>query len=304
MELDKNFRGSLIGLVGAALRQDLNDVRDCAAYVAKRVADYGEKDCADTLRSMLGEDEFIDGAWTPRYWVDDSVQREDEDQLLRVYQSKQTARPLGSDAPPPILTIESRAMIEEILEVARGRLQNQEPLPTCVLVYGTAIQEQVDLAQYMARRLELEFVGVEPLMACEPRVGRWSGQLHRLCEVAANRPRLWALRKLEKICDPAMVRDGWRIEELKCIRDRFLKNLSTLGTPAVVVACTNMEMELAPEDWERFSYRIELNAAEPDPWLLLGRGLAADGFEGVEKALSTLPPEALKKPFRRPDSRD
>ena len=303
MELDKYFRGSLIGLVGAALRQDVNDVRDCAAYVAKRVADSGEEGCAVTLRSMLGEDEFIDGAWTPRHWVDDSIQREDEDQLLRVYH-KQTARPLGSDAPPSILTPESRTMIEEILKVARGRLQKQEPLPTCVLVYGTAIQEQVDLAQYMARRLGLELVGVEPLMESEPRVGRWSGQLHRLCEVAANRPRLWALRMLEKICDPALVRDGWRIEELKCIRDRFLKNLSTLGTPAVVVACTNMEMELAPEDWERFSYRIELNAAEPDPWLLLGRGLAADGFEGVEKALSNLPPEVLKKPFCRPDSRD
>ena len=302
MELDKNFSGSLIGLVGVALRQDVNDVRDCAAYVAKRVADSGEQDCADTLRTMLGEDEFIDGAWTPRHWVDDSIRREDEDQLLRVYQSKQAARP-GSDAPPSILTPENRTKIEEILEVARGRLQKQEALPTCVLVYGTAIQEQVDLAQYMARRLELEFVGVEPIMECEPRVGRWSGQLHKLWEVAAKRPRMWALRKLEKICAPAMVRDGWRIEELKCIRDRFLKNLSTLGTPALVVACTNMEMELAPEDWERFSYRIELNAAEPDPWLLLGRGLAADGFEGVEKALSTLPPEQLKKPFRRPDSR-
>lgn len=35
-----------------------------------------------------------------------------------------------------------------------------------------------------------------------------------------------------------------------------------LEVPTVVVACTNMEMELAPEDWEHFGYRIELNAAE------------------------------------------
>ena len=304
MELDKNFKGSLIGLLGAALQKDIDDVRDCAAFVAKRIENYGEKDCADTLRAILGSGDFVDGAWTPQSWVDESHRREEEDRLLRVYTSTQAAQAPDSDAPPSILTSENRAMIEEILEVARGRLQRQEPHPTCVLVYGTAIQEPVDLAQYIARRLGLEFVGIEPAKAYEPRVGRWSGQLHKLCTIAARRPRVLALLNLEKICDPALVQDSWRIEELKCIRDRFLKELSMLEVPTVVVACTNMEMELAPEDWERFGYRIELNAAEPDPWLLAGRGLALDGFEGFVKAVSSLPPEVRNRPFRPPDSRE
>lgn len=304
MELDKNLRGSLTGLLGAALRKDIPDVKDCAAFVAKRLQDQGEKDCAQDLRNLLGGEDFIDGAWTPQHWVDETHHREREDPLFRISRAYKGAQPPGSGAPPSILTAENRAMVEEILEVARLRLQRQEPLPTCVLVYGTAIQEPVDLTRYIARQLGLEFVRVEPTKACERRVGRWAGQLHRLCDVAANRPRVWALLKLEKICDSALVQDSWRIEELKCVRDRFLKELSLLETPAVVVACTNMEMELAPEDWERFSYRIELNAAEPDPWLLAGRGLASDGFDGFEKAVESLPPEIRNKPFRRPDSED
>lgn len=304
MELDKNLRGSLTGLLGAALRKDIPDVKDCAAFVAKRLQDQGEKDCAQDLRNLLGGEDFIDGAWTPQHWVDETHHREREDPLLRIFRSYEGAQPLGSAAPPSILTAENRTIVKEILEVARLRLQRQEPLPTCVLVYGTAIQEPVDLARYIARQLELEFVGIEPTKVCERRVGRWSGQLHRLCDVATKRPRVWALLKLEKFCDSALVQDSWRIEELKCVRDRFLKELSLLETPAVVVACTNMEMELAPEDWERFSYRIELNAAEPDPWLLLGRGLAAYGFDGFEKAFESLPPEAPKKPLRPPDLQD
>lgn len=212
MELDKNFRGSLAGLLRAALRQDIEDVKDCAAFVAKRLEDQGEQECADNMRSMLGAADFVDGAWTPQCWGDESHRREEEDPLLRVYTFTQAAQPPDSDAPPSILTPENRAVIEEILKVARGRLQRQEPHPTCVLVYGTAIQEPVDLAQYIARRLGLEFVGIEPAKAYEPRVGRWSGQLHKLCEIAARRPRVLALLELEQICNPALVQDSWRIE--------------------------------------------------------------------------------------------
>ena len=304
MELDKNFRGSLAGLLGAALRQDIEDVKDCAAFVAKRLEDQGEEECADNMRSMLGAADFVDGAWTPQCWGDESHYREEEDPLFRIYRSNQSDEPWGPATPPTILTSENRAMIEEILEVARGRLQRQEPHPTCVLVYGTAIQAPVDLAQYVARQLGLEFIGIEPAKQYEPRVGRWSGQLHTLCKVAAKRPRVVAVVKLERICDPAMVQDSWRIEELKCIRDRFLKDLSMLETPTVVVACTNLEMELAPEDWERFSYRIELNDPEPDGWLMASRGLASGGFEGLSKAVSALPPEVRNRPFRPPDSRE
>ena len=41
MEPDKNFKGSLLGLLGAALRHDIEDVKDCAAFVAKRLDGYG-----------------------------------------------------------------------------------------------------------------------------------------------------------------------------------------------------------------------------------------------------------------------
>lgn len=304
MELDKNLRGSLVGLLNAALRQDVEDAKDCAAFVAKRLEDQGEKECADNLRSTLGAKDFIDGAWTPQCWGDESHYWAEEDPLFRIYRSMQAAQPSDSEEPPAILTSENRAMVEEILKVARGRLQRQEPHPTCVLVYGTSIQAPVDLAQYVARQLGLEFIGIEPAKQYEPRVGRWSGQLHTLCKVAAKRPRVVAFVKLERICAPAMVQDSWRIEELKCIRDRFLKDLSLLETPTVVVASTNLEMELAPEDWDRFSYRIEVNDAEPNGWLMASRSLASGGFEGLAKAVESLPPEVRKKPLRPPDSKD
>ena len=77
-----------------------------------------------------------------------------------------------------------------------------------------------------------------------------------------------------------------------------------LEMPAVVVACTNMEMQLDVADWDKFSYRLELNAAEPNPRLVLARGLALDGFDGFGKALSSLPAEVREMPFFPKSSRD
>jgi len=304
MEPDKNFKGSLLGLLGAALRHDIEDVKDCAAFVAKRLEGYGVKDCADQFREILGTGDFIGGAWTPRYMGDEFRYREEGPPLFRAFESERPAKFRENQDPPSILTPEQRVTIQEVLEVARVRLQKLEPLPTCMLVYGTAIQEPMDLVRYLARQLRLWWFAVEPINVVESRTGRWSGQLHKLCEVAAHGPCVAAVLKLDKICAPAFIQDSWRVEELKCIRDRFLKNLTTLGTPTVVVACTNMEMELDAADWDRFSFRMELNAAEPDPWLAAARGLALDGFDGLEKAVSSLPAEVLARPFDSRTSRD
>ena len=304
MKPDKNFKGSLLGLLGAALRHDIEDVKDCAAFVAKRLEGYGEKDCADQFREILGTGDFIDGAWTPRYTGDEFRYREEGAPLFRAFESERPAKFRENQDPPSILTPEQRVTIQELLEVARVRLQKLEPLPTCMLVYGTAIQEPLDLVRYIARQLRLWWFAVEPINVVESRTGRWSGQLHKLCEVAAHGACVAAVLKLDKICAPAFIQDSWRVEELKCIRDRFLKNLTTLGTPTVVVACTNMEMELDAADWDRFSFRMELNAAEPDPWLTAARGLALDGFDGFEKAVSSLPAEVLARPFDSRTSRD
>ena len=306
MELDKNFKGSLLGLLGASLRKDIEDVKDCAAFVAKRLEDYGEKDCADQFREMLGTGDFVDGAWTPQYWEDRSHShyREEGDPLFRVFGSKPSATPPENDDPPSILTSEQRVTIQEFLEVARVRMQNFEPVPTCMLVYGTARQEPIDLVQYIARQLRLLWFVVEPTRGVESGTGRWSGQLHRICKIAARGPCVAALLNFEMICTSTCVQDSWRVEELKCIRDRFLKTLSMLEMPAVVVACTNMEMQLDVADWDKFSYRLELNAAEPNPRLVLARGLALDGFDGFGKALSSLPAEVREMPFFPKSSRD
>ena len=301
VELDKNFKDSLTGLVLAALRQDSEDVKDCAAFVAKRLEGYGEKDCAETLRRMLGGGDFVDGAWTPRRWWGETSYQEKEEQLYGVYGAVQVTKSWNTFNPPSILTPDQRTTVEEILNVARVRLQDSEPRPTCVLTYGTAVEEPVELAHYIARQLQIECFVVQPGKKIDPRVGRWSGQLHRLSESVVEPPCVLVLKDLEDFCNSTYVEDSWRVEELKCIRDRFLKNLSMLEAPTVVVACTNMEMNLDPEDWERFTYRIELNAAEPNVWILLARGVAKDGLKGFRKVYSTLSEKDRQTPWNPTD---
>ena len=302
VELDKNFKDSLTGLVLAALRNDNEDVKDCAAFVAKRLEGYGEKDCAETLRRMLGRGDFVDGAWTPRRWWGDTSYQEKEEQLYGVYGAVQVTKSWNTFNPPSILTPDQRTTVEEILNVARVRLQDSEPRPTCVLTYGTAVEEPVELAHYIARQLRIECFVVQPGKKIDPRVGRWSGQLHRLSESVVEPPCVLVLKDLEDFCNSTYVEDSWRVEELKCVRDRFLKNLSMLEAPTVVVACTNMEMNLDPEDWERFTYRMELNAAEPNVWILLARGVAKDGLKGFRKVYSTLSEKDRQTPWNPTDA--
>ena len=280
MELDKNFEDSLAGLVFAALRKDTEDVKDCAAFVTKRLEGYGSKDCAEKLRQMLGERNFVDGAWTPERWWGETHGQEKEGQVYGFYGPRQGVEVRDTPDPPSILTPDQRMTVEEILTVARRRLQDSEPCPTCMLTYGTAVQEPFHLAFYIARQLRLECTVIVPHSTVDSRVGRWSGQLHRLREYAAGKPRVLVLGNLHDFCNSAFVKGSWRAEELKCIRDRFLEVLSMLESPTVVVACTNMEMELDPENWERFTYRMELNATDPNPWLLLARSVARYVSEG------------------------
>lgn len=289
MELDKNFEDSMAGLLVAALRNDIEDVHECAAYVAKRLEDHGVQGCADRLRRILGGCDFIDGVWTPERWAEDWCDLDDDDQVYSVYETKRLVESRDLRQPPSILTPEQRATVKEILNVAESRLQQREPLPTCILTYGTAVKEPFDLALYIARRLSIECFMVKFRDPYESRSGRWSGQLHGLCEFAAATPRVLVLRDIEKICNSVRVEDSWRKEALKCIRDRFLKKLSKLGNPTVVVACTNMEMKLDAGDRDRFGYRMELNAAEPDPALMAFRSLALGDPKGFQKAIASLP---------------
>ena len=289
MQLDKNFEDSLAGLLVAALGNDVEDVHECAAYVAKRLEGHGAQNCADRLRRILGGGDFIDGVWTPERWADDWCNLDDDDRLYSVYETKRLAEYRNVREPPSVLAPEQRATVKEILNVARSRLQQGEPHSTCMLAFGTAVQEPFDLALYIARKLGVECFLVEFSGPHEARVGRWSGQLHRLCEFAAQTPLVLVLRMIEDACNSVYVEDSWRVAELKCIRDRFLKRLSMLGTPTVVVACTNMEMNLDAGDWERFDYQMELNAAEPKPWLMVFRSFALGDQEGMGKAIASLP---------------
>ena len=291
MQLDKNFEDCLAGLLVAALGNDVEDVHECAAYVAKRLEGHGAQNCADRLRRILGGGNFIDGVWTPERWADDWCYLDDDDRLYSVYETKRLAEHRDVREPPSVLAPEQRATVKEILNVARSRLQQGEHLPTCMLTYGTAVEEPFDLALYIARKLGIDCFAVRFNDPFESRVGRWSGQLHSLCEFAARTPRVLVLLKIEKICNSALVEDRWRVAELKCVRDRFLKRLSMLGTPTVVVACTNFEMELDTGDWDRFGYRMELNAIEPNPALLAIRCAVLDDSEGLRKLIASFPNE-------------
>ena len=279
----------MAGLLVAALRNDIEDVHECAAYVAKRLEGHGVQGCADRLRMILGGCDFIDGVWTPERWAEDWRYLDDDDQLYSVYETRRLVESRDLREPPSILTPEQRATVKEILNVAESRLQQGEPLPTCILTHGTAVQEPFNLALYIARRLSIECFMVKFRDPYESRSGRWSGQLHGLCEFAAAKPRVLVLRDIEKICNSVLVEDSWRKEALKCIRDRFLKKLSKLGNPTVVVACTNMEMKLDAGDWDLFGYRMELNATEPDPALMAFRSVALGDPAGFRKAIASLP---------------
>ena len=302
MDIDKNFQDSLAGLLVAALHQDTEDIKECAAYIAKRLDGFGVPDSADTLRRIVGLCNFIDGVWVPERWADDWFDLDEDEQLYTLYETERLVASRKTLSLPSILTSEQRALIEEILNVGKSRLQKLQPRSTCILTYGSAVQEPFDLALYFARQLDLECFVVEPCSVFEPRSGPWSGQLHWLCEFAAETPCVLVLRKLEEFCDTANVKDGWRVEELKCTRNKFLKDLSMLETPTVVVACTNFEMKLDPEVWEPFGYRMELNAAEPRPWLSVFRSAALDDMEGVRKALASLPAEYRGNPPPSTDS--
>lgn len=287
MQVDKDFEGGLAGLLLAAARNDLEDVKDCAAYVAKRFHGHGATECADRMRRMLGSQNFVDGAWTPERWADQRYRIDDEDWIYSVYRTKSSTESGETLELPPILAPEQRAMIEEIVTVARSRLQQGEPLPTCILAYGTAVQEPYELARYIAQQLRIECFVVRFDDPFGSKVGRWAGQLHRLRSFAAKSPCVLVLESIHDICNSVYVQDSWRVEELKCIRDKFLKDLSMLGTPTVVVACTNYEMKLDATDWDRFGYWVELNAAEPFPWVLAFRSYELGDMDEMEKIISS-----------------
>lgn len=286
VELDKNFKDCLAGLVGAGARKDVEDVHECTAYIAKRLEGHGMQDFADSLRWIVLMSGSLDGVWTLGQWEDDLYNLDDVDRLYSVYGTARLAESRDLRKPPAVLTPEQLAMVKEILAVARSRLQHSEPLPTCLFTYGTAIQEPFDLALHIARELGIECSLVEFTEEIEKRSRRWSGQLFHLCEFAAASPRVLVLRKVERICNSVFVNDGWRVEQLKCVRERFLDDLLKLEAPTVVVACTNLEMDLDAGDWERFGYRMELNAAEPDPGLMAFRSVGLGDGEGLQKALA------------------
>lgn len=284
MELDKNFKDCLVGLASAAVRKDIEDVLECTAYIARRLEGHGEQGCADRLR-WIWSGSMND--LRPRlHWGADWSDLDDDDRLYFIYETDQLQ---DVYEPPSVLTPEQRAMVKEILYVAGPRLRQDEPLPTCVFTSGTAIQEPFDLARYIAGELEIECFLVEFRGEIESRAGRWSDQLERLREFAAETPCVLVLRKVERICDSTYVYDGWRVEELKCVRESFLNDLLELESPTVVVACTNLEMRLDAGAWERFDYRMELNVAEPDPGLMVFRSISLGDPEGFRKAVESLP---------------
>ena len=288
MELDRNFKDSLVGLVLAALRKDIEDVHECTAYIARRLEGHCEEDCAHTLRWVMCGCESIDGVPPHGHWLDEWCDLDDDDLLYEVYETEQIAESRDLCEPPSILTPEQRTMLTEFLCVARSRMQQGEPLPTCMFTYGTAIQEPFDLALHIAGELGVECFLVEFRHEDESRARRWSGQLYRLCEFAAGIPCVLVLRKVERICNAAFGTDSWRVEELKCVREEFLDDLLKLEAPTVVVACTNREMKLDAGEWERFGYRMELNDAEPDPGLMVFRSVALGDPEGLRKAVAAL----------------
>ena len=299
MELDQNFQDSLAELLVAARRKDREDLNECAAYVAKRLEGFGVPEFADRLRRIVGAHDFIDGVWAPDRWANNWFRLDDDDRLFSIFDTKRSAESPKTHAPPSILTSEQHAMIEEILYVGKSRLKKLEPRSTCILTYGTAVEEPFYMALYIARQIQLECFRVEILNPYESRIGCWSGQLHWLREFAAKKPCLWILRTIEHICNTTFAPDGWRVEELICARNKFLKDLSLLDTPSVVVACTNFEMKLDAEVWEPFSYRMELNAAEPNPWLLFARNIARYVLAGCPddpSLLSAMIPQALRNP--------
>ena len=289
MELDKNFKDCLVGLASAAVRKDIEDVLACTVYVARRLEGHGVQDCADKLRWIVGSCSFRDGVRPPGHWVGDWRYLNDDDPLYSTYRTKRLAEFPDVREPPSVLTPEQCAIVKEILCVARSRLQQDEPLPTCMFTFGTAIREPFDLACYIAGQLRVPCFVVEFSDEIESRAGRWFRQLDRLREFAAMAPCVLVLRKVERICNSVFVNDGWRVEELKWVREGFLNDLLELECPTVVVACTNMEMDLDAGGWERFGYRMELNAAEPDPRLMLFRSISLGDPEGLRKAIASLP---------------
>lgn len=289
MELDKNFKDCLVGLAIAGVRKDIEDVLACTAYVARRLEGHGEQGCADRLRWIVGSCNLRDGVRPPGRWVGAWRDLDDDNLLYSTYRTKRLDEFPDVREPPSVLTPEQRAMVKEILCVARSRLQQDEPLPTCVYTFGTAIRVPFDLARYIAGQLRIPCFVIEFSDEFESRAGRWFRQLDRLREFAAVAPCVLVLRKVERICNSVFVNDGWRVEELKWVREGFLNDLLELECPTVVVACTNMEMDLDAGAWERFGYRMELNAAEPDPRLMLFRSISLRDPEGVCKAVASLP---------------
>ena len=287
MELDKNFKDCLVGLASAAVRKDIEDVHECTDYLARRLEGHGEHGCADGLRWVwFGA---TNDAWPLRHWEDAWCDLDDDDRLYSVYDTERLAEVRDVWEPPSVLTPEQRTMVKEILCVAKSRLQQDEPLPTCVFTSGTAIQEPFDLALYIAGELGIECFLVEFRDEIKSRARPWSEQLDWLREFATEIPGVLVLRNVERICNSALVYDGWRVEELKCVRESFLNDLLELESPTVVVACTNLEMRLDAGAWERFDYRMELNVAEPDPGLMVFRSISLGDPEGFRKAVASLP---------------
>ena len=241
-------------IVRAAIRLDIDKVRNYTSFLASKLEDAGEESVARRLRRLLEDSDHelrpLSASLAPTVPVDE----ESRFPLLERVKYREMREP------EMILDETDRMTIQEFLSIAKSYAQLEaEGLPSSVnvLLYGPPGCGKSRLARYIARDLGLELYMARLDGLISSYLGSTSKNIRALFEFASRTPCVLFLDEFDAIAK--LRADTQELGELKRVVNSFIQNLDTLGTQSVVVAATNHETLLDKAVWRRFDYRIQLN---------------------------------------------
>ena len=241
-------------IVRAAIRLDIDKVRNYTSFLASKLEDAGEESVASRLRRLLEDSDHelrpLSASLAPTVPVDE----ESRFPLVERVKYREMREP------DMILDETDRMTVQEFLSIAKSYAQLEaEGLPSSVnmLLYGPPGCGKSRLARYIARDLGLELYVARLDGLISSYLGSTSKNIRALFEFASRTPCVLFLDEFDAIAK--LRADTQELGELKRVVNSFIQNLDTLGTQSVVVAATNHETLLDKAVWRRFDYRIQLN---------------------------------------------
>ncbi len=259
MSAELRFIPAVYRIVEAAMRLDVQKVRDFTVFLAFKLEGAGEEGAAQRLRKILEDSEHDAHPLAASSAQALPVDEESRFPLLEKVR-------LGERQEPAMVLDDAHLQeVQEYLSIAKSHAQLEAaglPSSANMLLYGPPGCGKNRLARYIARDLgrDLYVARLDGLISSD--LGSTSKHVRALVEFASRTPCVLFLDEFDAV---ARLRADTQVPgELKRVLNSFIQHLDTLGSQSVVVAATNHEALLDKAIWGRFEYKIQLNYPGPE----------------------------------------